>query len=470
MVNKFQKFDLIVIGGGSAGYAAARTYHDGGCTVAVVDEGHELGGLCILRGCMPSKTLLYSAEILHLANQGRVFGFEDVNLKADLPAMQLRKQKIIAEFADYRAEQLKDGRFSLYRSRAHFIDAFTIELCDGTFLQADKFLIATGSGIAMPPVPGLSKVNFKTSDDVLSLSKLPEETIVLGGGIVACELSQFLSRVGSRVTLLQRGKNILRGFPLKASECIRARMTGEGMDILTGVSIESLRQVDTNKIQINYIHEGEAFTQETRFLFHALGRTPKTKSLNLGKIGVEVMNSGHIATNSFQQTSIPHIYAAGDCAGPHEIVHIAIRQGETAALHALGKSPEPVSYDHLLGVTFTDPQIATVGLMPANLEERGIEFLSADYPFDDHGKSILMEAKSGYVAVHADKKNGVVLGAECVGKDAGELIHALSIAVSLKATVHQLVKADWYHPTLSEIWTYPIEDLAEQIFEGNQKK
>ena len=181
-------------------------------------------------------------------------------------------------------------------------------------------------------------------------------------------------------------------------------------------------------------------------------------------LGIEFEKSGHIKTNSFQQSSIPHIYAAGDCAGPHEIVHIAIRQGETAAYHALGKSPSALSYDHLLGVVFTDPQVATVGLLPTELEKRGIDFLSADYPFDDHGKSILMEAKYGYVAVHAEKNTGVVLGAECVGKDAGELIHALSLAVSLKATVLQLAKADWYHPTLSEIWTYPIEDLAEEIF------
>ena len=122
-----------------------------------------------------------------------------------------------------------------------------------------------------------------------------------------------------------------------------------------------------------------------------------------------------------------------------------------------------MNYDHLLSVVFTDPQVARVGLSPHQLRERGFDFLSASYPFDDHGKSILMEAKHGYVAVHADKKTGIVLGAECTGKDAGELIHALSLAVSLEATVHALIKADWYHPTLSEIWTYPLEDLAEEI-------
>ena len=160
---------------------------------------------------------------------------------------------------------------------------------------------------------------------------------------------------------------------------------------------------------------------------------------------------------------MPSIYAAGDCAGPHEIVHIAVKQGETAALHALGFAVPPVEYDNLLSVVFTDPQIAKVGLSTEELKNRDINFISASYPFDDHGKSILMEAKKGYVAVHAEKSSGIILGAECAGKDAGELIHSLSVAVSLQATVHQLLKVDWYHPTLSEIWTYPLEDIAEEI-------
>ena len=456
-------FDFIVIGGGSAGYAAARTFHGDGYKVAVVDGSTELSGLCILQGCMPSKTLIYSAEVFHLAKQGSVFGFENLDPKADMSIMHARKKEIIAEFANYRKGQLEDGRFSLFRSRAKFLDENTIKLENGSTLESDKILISTGSKISMPPVPGLDRVSFKTSDDVLDLSEVPEEVVVLGGGIVACELAQFLSRVGTRVTLLQRSNHILKEFPQAASTCIHQKFTDEGITVKTGVSIENLDQVDQETIRVNYLHDGEKNSHETKFLFHALGRSPAVDNLNLEDIGVELAKSGHIETNPFQQTSVSHIYAAGDCAGPHEIVHVAIRQGETAAMHALGQKPEPLCYDHLLGVVFTDPQVATVGLLPEELDKRGIEYLSADYPFDDHGKSILMEAKHGYVAVHADKTTGVVLGAECVGKDAGELIHTLSIAVSLKATVHQLAKADWYHPTLSEIWTYPIEDLAELI-------
>ena len=456
-------FDFIVIGGGSAGYAAARTFHGDGYKVAVVDGGKELSGLCILQGCMPSKTLIYSAEVFHLARQGSIFGVKNLNPKADMAGMQKRKKEIIAEFANYRKGQLEDGRFSLFRSKAKFLDKHTIKIEDGSTLKADKILISTGSRISMPPVPGLDRVSFKKSDDVLDLSEVPEEVVVLGGGIVACELAQFLGRVGARVTLLQRSDHILKEFPQAASTCIHQKFIDEGITVKTGVSIENSDQVDEETIRVDYLYNGAKKSLETKFLFHALGRSPAVDNLNLEGIGVELAKSGHIETNPFQQTSASHIYAAGDCAGPHEIVHVAIRQGETAAMHALGQKPEPLCYDHLLGVVFTDPQVATVGLLPEELDKRGIEYLSADYPFDDHGKSILMEAKYGYVAVHADKATGVILGAECVGKDAGELIHTLSIAVSLKATVHQLAKADWYHPTLSEIWTYPIEDLSELI-------
>ncbi|MEC7627212.1 MAG: FAD-dependent oxidoreductase, partial [Verrucomicrobiota bacterium] len=166
-MNVCETYDFIVIGGGSAGYAAARTANELGAKVAVVDDAEELGGLCILRGCMPSKTLIYSAEVLHLAQQGQVFGFKDQKTRADLAAMQQRKKEIIAEFADYRSGQLQDGRFSLYRSKAKFVDQNSIEFTDGKTIKGDRFVLATGSQIAMPPVPGLDQVSFKTSDEVL---------------------------------------------------------------------------------------------------------------------------------------------------------------------------------------------------------------------------------------------------------------------------------------------------------------
>ncbi|MEC7487908.1 MAG: FAD-dependent oxidoreductase, partial [Verrucomicrobiota bacterium] len=197
-------------------------------------------------------------------------------------------------------------------------------------------------------------------------------------------------------------------------------------------------------------------------LLNALGRKPATQGLDLSKAGISTSKNGQIICNEYQQTTNPKVYASGDVTGPHEIVHVAILQGEAAAKHATGQVAYPVNYDSLVSVVFTDPQVAQVGLSKQQLDARGAEYLSADYPFDDHGKSMLMNAKYGYVQVYCDLF-GRILGAVCVGKDAGELIHSMAVAVSLKANIHDLLKVHWYHPTLSEIWTYPLEDLANAL-------
>ena len=458
-------FDLIVLGGGSAGYAAARTAHELGKTVAIIDGAQELSGLCILRGCMPSKTLIYSAEVLHLAQRGKLFGFNGNAPVADLAAMQQRKKDVIKEFSDYRKQQLEDGRFALFRQKGVLAGPHTVQLEDGTDLNAEKILISTGSAIKTPDLPGLGEAPFKTSDDVLNLDTLPEESVVLGGGIVACELAQFLARVGCRVTQLQRSSQVLKEFSNEAGVVVGQALRDSGIDLQTNTTLRSIDSLGGDRVRVNYESGGDSHSIETNFLFHALGRSPVSMGLGLEEHGISLSESGHISTNSFQQTSLGHIYAAGDCAGPHEIVHIAIKQGETAVKHMFGQKVEPIHYDYLLGVVFTDPQVAQVGLPLPKIRERGIDPISASFPFDDHGKSILMEAKYGHVAVHADRSNGTILGAECVSKDAGELIHALSVAIALNATVHDLLKADWYHPTLSEIWTYPLEDIAEEIGE-----
>jgi len=455
-------YDLIVLGGGSAGYAGARTGVELGKSVAVVDGSKELGGLCILRGCMPSKTLIYSAEVLHLAQNGKKFGLNIPQATADFPALHQRKKTVIGEFQEYREEQLKDGRFDLYQQFGRFSGEKEMTLNDGTVLTADKILISTGSKISVPPVPGLSELPVLTSDEILELDRKLDSVIVLGGGVVACELAQFLSRTGSEVTQIQRSPNLLKSMSPEVSQVVKTAFEAEGMKVYTGTSNLSLQKTD-NGYAATFEQDGQTTTVEATEIVNALGRTPATDSLNLSAPGVELRRSGHIVADEYQQTSHPDIFAAGDCAGPHEVVHVAIIQGECAVKKAFGQDPDPMDYDPLLTVVFTDPQAAVVGLSETELTQRGIPFITESYPFDDHGKSILMEAKFGYVKVIAHKETGVVLGAECVGKDAGELIHSMSVAVGLKAKVQDLIKVHWYHPTLSEIWTYPLEDLAEEI-------
>ncbi|HVS53801.1 MAG TPA: NAD(P)/FAD-dependent oxidoreductase [Opitutaceae bacterium] len=458
-----KSYDFLVIGGGSAGFNAARVAVSLGLKTAIVDGARELGGLCILRGCMPSKTLLYSADVLHLAQKGKKFGLKIPHARADMRAIHARKKKIIGEFAEHRVRALESGKFDLLRAQARFLDAHTVELSDGRRLRAKFILIGTGSKVSTPPVAGLADVPFWTSDDVLDLDFVPKSVIVLGGGIVACELAQFLNRIGARVTLVQRSRNILRDHSADASTVVQRAFVDEGIELFAGTQLQRVAH-DRRGFTVEFVHDGKLVTRRTAHLFNALGREPNIAPLNLAAAGVTTRASGQIVTNRWQQTSMPHIYAAGDCAGPAEIVHVAIQQGELAARHAAGvKTIKPVDYSLLLNVVFTDPQLATIGRLQRDLDEAGERHLVASYPFNDHGKSILMDANYGYVKVIAEPVRGRILGAEIVGKDAGELIHCFSGPLAMKATVFDLLRAPWYHPTLAEIITYPLEEIADQV-------
>lgn len=458
-------FDFLVLGGGSAGYAAARTAREFGERVAIVDGSETLGGLCILRGCMPSKTMIYSAELLHLAQRAEKFGLRIPEASADLAAIQRRKRHWIDDFAGYRQEQLQSERFHLFRQRGRLRGPREVELADGTVLRAERILIATGSVVAEPPLPGLSDTPYWTSDEVLDLDALPRSVIVLGGGIIACELGQFLARVGSQVTMIQRSPRILKEAGPDAGEVLLQAFRDEGIELWTDTEVTEVAPTDRG-VRVRFRHGGREVEREADHLFNALGRRPNTEGLNLAEVGVATDERGRIVHDGYQRTVVDGIYAAGDCAGPAELVHVAVRQGEVAARHAFGDEPPEIDYDALMVGVFTDPQVAWVGLRRDQAEARGLATDSAEYPFEDHGKSLLMEAPRGFVRVTAERATGRLLGAECVGKDATELIHALSVPVALGLTVRDCLKADWYHPTLAEIWTYPLEELAERAEEG----
>jgi pyruvate/2-oxoglutarate dehydrogenase complex dihydrolipoamide dehydrogenase (E3) component len=459
-----KSYDFVAIGGGSAGFNAARVAASLGLKTAIVDGARELGGLCILRGCMPSKTLLYMAEVLHLAGKAKTFGLSIPKARADMKAIHARKVKVIGEFAEYRVKALEAGKFDLLRAHAEFVDAHTLQLSNGQRIRAQHVLIGTGSKVSVPPVQGLAEVPFWTSDDVLELDFIPKSVIVLGGGIVACELAQFLNRIGAKVTLVQRSPNILRDHSGEASVVVQEAFVDEGIELFAGTQLQRVSHDQKKAFTVEFVHDGKAIRRTAQHLFNALGREPNTQPLKLPNAGVAVRPNGQIITNEWQQTSVPHIYAAGDCSGPAEIVHVAIQQGELAARHAAGlRRLTPVDYSLLLNVVFTDPQLATIGQLERDLEARGVPYLRASYPFNDHGKSILMDANYGYVKVIAEPKQGRILGAEIVGKDAGELIHCFSGPLAMRATVFDLLRAPWYHPTLAEIITYPLEEIAAKI-------
>jgi dihydrolipoamide dehydrogenase len=470
-------FDLAVIGGGSGGYAAARTAANAGLKTVVVEGGEEVGGLCILRGCMPTKAMLYAAEVKHLAEHAETWGVRAGKVSFDFAKVMARKSAQVKDFADYRVQQLNAGRFKFIRANARFLDANTIELncsvrpvaessrATGSTLQlltAKSFVIATGSSVAPSPLPQLDEVGFITSDDAVALKKLPKSLIILGGGAIACEFAQFFTRFGVKVTLVQRNKHILREFDSDAGIEIEKVFRREGVNIFTGTKLADAKRKGKLKT-VSFRKNGKTISVSAEEILFALGRIANTASLNLENAGVKT-ESGYIVTNSKMQTSAPHIFAAGDCTGPHEIVHIAVQQGEIAAHNiAQPKSPRKMDDRLLISIVFTEPQVAFVGLTEKEATARGIKFLAASYPFNDHGKSLIMEAKDGFVKLLCDPKSGEILGGACVGPFGGELIHEIVVAMAKRMTVHELAAMPHYHPTLAEIWTYPAEELAEKI-------
>jgi pyruvate/2-oxoglutarate dehydrogenase complex dihydrolipoamide dehydrogenase (E3) component len=458
-------FDFAVIGGGSAGYAAARTAAGEGIKVVVVEGGQEIGGLCILRGCMPTKALLYAAEVMHLAQHAEPWGIRAEEVRFNFAQVMARKDTLIQGFADYRRQQLEEGKFAFLRATAQFQDPHTLGLSTGRQLRARYFLIATGSVIAPPPLPQLGDLDCLNSDTALKLTRLPKSLIVLGGGAVAVEFAQFFARFGVRVTLLQRSAHVLHEFDSDAAIELENVLRREGLTVYTGTRLLDARRVGGQK-EVVFEHDGATQRVQAEEVFFALGRAPNTAGLGLEKAGVAV-EERRIMTNAQMQTSVPHIYAAGDCTGRHEIVHLAVLQGEVAA-HNIAHPDRPKRMDDRLvtEVIFTEPQIAAVGLNEQQAQAGNIPYLAAKYPFNDHGKSLIMEARDGFVKLLADPGTGEILGGACVGPMGGELIHEIIAAMSKRMTVQELAAMPHYHPTLAEIWTYPAEELAARIARG----
>lgn len=465
-------YDFTVLGGGSAGYAAARTAAALGMKTAVVDGAEELGGLCILRGCMPSKALIASADRALTLRRAAEFGLEARPGSPNLHAIRNRKRSLIADFASYRQDQLQHGPFALHRARACFTDAHRLRLqpIDGSPeqpLTSRFFCVATGSEASVPPIPGLLETGFWTSDDVLDSDHLPASCIILGGGAIALEMAHYLDALGTQVTLIQRNRQLLTGVDPEASAVLVKAFHARGMSIHCGTKIHRITHSDGGKTVHFSDAQGGGHQLTAESILLALGRQPATDGLGLDQAGVS-RQGRKITVKPTQQSSQPHIFAAGDVASPLDVVHLAIQQGEVAArnasrlLEGSGASLEQMDYRLRLFGVFSHPQVAVVGASEEELRQAGIPFLTASHPFDDHGKSMVMGETEGLVKLLAHAETGEILGALCVGPEATELIHEIVVAMHYHATAASLAAIPHYHPTLSEIWTYPAETLAEK--------
>lgn len=469
-------FDLIILGGGSAGYAAASGASRLGLKVAVVEGGTEVGGLCILRGCMPSKTLIESANRYLTLRRAGEFGLTTRKIGFSIDEIQARKAQWVAEFAKYRAKQLESGRFQFIRGWAGFVDPHTVEIREpgGNLLRlsAETFLLATGSRRKTVELPGLVETGFWDSDAVLTASRVPRSVIILGGGATAVEFAHFYSALGTQVTIIQRGVQLLKEMDGDVAQAMEEAFRRRSVSVHCHTQLLRAERTAEGLKRVVFLQQGETCTAEAEEIVYALGREPQVTGLNLEKAGLATTR-GRLAVGPTQQTQVPHIFAAGDVAGPHEIVHIAIQQGEIAARNAArllkggqggegsASRLEEIDYRLRLFVVFSEPEIGVVGMTERELQGEGARYRVASYPFNDHGKSLIMGETEGFVKLLASEESGELIGAAVIGPRASELIHEVAVALRFRATARQLAEMPHYHPTLSEIWTYPAEELAE---------
>jgi pyruvate/2-oxoglutarate dehydrogenase complex dihydrolipoamide dehydrogenase (E3) component len=453
------RYDVVVIGGGSGGYAAARTVRDLGASVAIVDHG-PLGGLCILRGCMPSKTLLATSDLLAEIREGEVLGVTTGAPKIDMKHVIERKRIVIEDFAAYRREGL--STFPVFEGVARFESPTRLLVGTETVLEAGRFIIATGSVVAPPAVAGLKEAGYIDSDDALDSDRLPESLIVLGGGYVGAELGQFFARAGVKTTFLLRSKQLLTIEDADVGGALTEYFRAEGIDVVTEAIVTHV-DVHAGRKTVHYRVGGEAHSVSAAEIFYALGRVPNVDGLGLENAGVTYHPISGIGVGFDLRTSNPNIFAVGDVNGTYPLVHVAIYQGEVAGRNAVTGGEELADYRlQKTHTVFCDPQVAVTGATEKDLIAAGTPYLVASYPFADHGKAVAVNKTKGFVKMVASPSTGMILGAVVIGPQASELIHEVIVAMHYNATVEDFMRIPHLHPTLAEIWTYPAEEIAAE--------
>jgi len=429
--------------------------------------GEQVGGLCILRGCMPSKTLIESANRYRMMRHAADFGLRAENIGFDANEIIARKRRLIGEFADYRREQLEEGGFDFIRGRARFLSPHRLGILLHVGGEQEIGLrsgcISTGSVINRPSIPGIEYCH--SSDDILELSRIPKSATVLGGGPVALEMAGYLDSLGAKVTIIQRNAQVLTGTDLDVANAVADSFRHRGVSVYCGTRLVRIGKTDQG-VGVTFHHAKAEEFVDGEIVLNALGRRPAVEELCLDIASV-ALEGYVIRTDLEQRTSMPHLFAAGDCCGPFEVVHVAIVQGETAATNAaaLLSSSSPVAIDYRLKLfaCFSEPQVATCGMTEEEARASGVTITVAGYPFADHGKSIVKGETEGMVKLIARADDGRILGGAVVGPEGSELIHEIVVAMAFNATAAQLAAIPHYHPTLSEIWTYPAAEIADAV-------
>ncbi len=504
---EYTDFDVLVLGGGSAGYAAARVAGEIGARVGLIERG-PVGGLCILDGCMPSKALIRPADVLHLMRTSGDLGLHAGDVRVDFARIMARKRDLVNEFATYRREEIAEAKgVELLLGEARFTGPRSVSLrpthAAGTpsgvherTVTARKIVLATGSYGWAPPMPELHEVGFIASDEALRLDDPPPSMIILGAGVIAIELGQFYARMGTRVTMLQRSGHILSHDDPEVGETLAGYLREEGIEIETNAAFQGCYRRNGRK-DGDCVMIADIAGQRREFpgavLFVALGRRAAIHGLDLDAATVRLNEDGcFVQVDESMRTSNPDVYAAGDMATMRQMTHIAVLQGEVAGFNAAREiglggegsadrllSPEArrlggvaddgpngtlrMDYSVVPQVIFSDPPFARVGLNEREARDAQRDYLVARYDYADQGMAEVMGQTKGFVKMLADRRSGRILGVQILGHQAETLIHEAVVAMAFGATAEQLARVPHYHPTLSEILTYPAEELANRI-------
>jgi pyruvate/2-oxoglutarate dehydrogenase complex dihydrolipoamide dehydrogenase (E3) component len=447
---KTKQYDLVVIGGGSAGLTAVTIAARLGARSLLVDR-ESLGGDCLHYGCVPSKSLIASARMAYRMRHAEKFGFDSVDLKADLARVMNRVDKIRDEIGSHESpDAIRKLGVDVALGGASFVDEFTIEIDRSYSVAGDRFLIATGSHAVAPDIPGLVETGFIDHVDLFGLQKLPDRLVVIGGGPIGAEMGQALSRLGSKVTIIQRGSRLLPREDSDISVVLQNSFAEEGIGLMLSANPVRVSQRDRDK-EVEIQQHGKTHAIRCDEILVAVGRKPNIDALNLSAAGIRENSKGIVVDDSLR-TSKPRIFAVGDCNGGPQFTHWAEYEARIATRNALYRGSSKRSMRTLPWVTFTDPEVARVGM---TLDEAGSagnhsQIHEHRFPYSQVDRAICESDTAGMIKVIVDKSERV-LGAHIIGPGAGEALTEWVLAIENRLSLRRIGKAIHVYPTLGRI-------------------
>ncbi len=445
-------FDLIIIGGGSAAFAAAIHAEELGLRTLMVNDGLPIGGTCVNVGCVPSKFLVRAAESVWRATHSPFAGIHPRGVEVDFGALMQQGRELVAEMRQRKyLDVVRDfSGLTLVQGHAQFVDAHTIAVGHQHY-RGHKLLIATGARPNVPDFEGLAHVNYHTSRTIFSLTQLPKTLTILGAGYVGLEMGQSFQRLGAHVRILAYTERVLRRLSPDISEELTRHLQAEGIELLPNFQPYKFESKDgLTRIHCRRPDGTNVVLEEPGTILVATGIRPNTDQLKLARIGVQLDSRGHIQVDSYLRTNLPHVYAAGDVATTPAYVYTAALEGKTAVHNAFSAEPQPINYEILPWVVFTDPQVAGVGIDERDAEVQGIPFEVRSLPLSEVPRSIAARDMRGFIKLIRHVETDRLLGARIVATEGGELVQQLSLAMRMGATVSELASGLCPYLTLSE--------------------